>query len=452
MARSSRAALALMEIELQLRAEQRASRPGPLQEHQLPPPGDWSTWLFCGGQGTGKTHTGSVSVINHLRQYGKGARVIIAGATRDDVRKVCLEGLSGIMTLAAPDEIKLNRSTLEGWHEDGGRIYALGAEVPERFRGPEATLLWADEIRSWNPDSWDVAVLRARLEPAPGVGPRKIVTSTPRPCALMQDMIADAKSHPERTVVSYGAMADNIYLSPKARAEYYEKFGGTKMAAQELFGQMTYEDDGAMWRSGMIDPHRRSNPADWPEWRQTVLAIDPAVTTGPRSDETGLAVASVGADGHYYLRHSDGGRWEPEKWSSLALTLFREYACDYIVVETNQGGQMVKSTLENACRQLDTRLPPTKDFSAIKSKPQRALPISLLYQQGRVHHCGVFIELESQMMQLKPDHDDRLDAAVYALAEVSCPAPDFSKVTTLRPRLFDPRGRRDGLTACNLRM
>ena len=53
----------------------------------------------------------------------------------------------------------------------------------------------------------------------------------------------------------------------------------------------------------------------------------------------------------------------------------------------------------------------------------RAEPVAALYEQRRVHHMGVFPELEAQMTtytgeRLKPS-PDRLDALVWGLSEVS---------------------------------
>ena len=46
----------------------------------------------------------------------------------------------------------------------------------------------------------------------------------------------------------------------------------------------------------------------------------------------------------------------------------------------------------------------------------------MLYEQGRVHHAGVFGELEEQMCTFVPDNldgsPDRVDALVWALTEL----------------------------------
>jgi phage terminase large subunit-like protein len=44
-----------------------------------------------------------------------------------------------------------------------------------------------------------------------------------------------------------------------------------------------------------------------------------------------------------------------------------------------------------------------------------------LYEQGKVHHVGMFADLEDQLCSWVPDHSaspDRLDALVWALTEL----------------------------------
>ena len=66
---------------------------------------------------------------------------------------------------------------------------------------------------------------------------------------------------------------------------------------------------------------------------------------------------------------------------------------------------------------------------ASRGKMLRAEPISALYEQGKVHHLGVFPELESQMCtytgESKPS-PDRLDALVWGLTELSKSRGDVS--------------------------
>ena len=77
---------------------------------------------------------------------------------------------------------------------------------------------------------------------------------------------------------------------------------------------------------------------------------------------------------------------------------------------------MVESTL----RAVDANVP-VKLVHASRGKVTRAEPISALYEQARVHHVGLFVELEDEMTSYSPGSSkspDRMDALVWALTEL----------------------------------
>ncbi len=61
-------------------------------------------------------------------------------------------------------------------------------------------------------------------------------------------------------------------------------------------------------------------------------------------------------------------------------------------------------------------------MKASRGKTVRAEPIAALYEQGRVHHLGLFPALEDQMCSFTPDQfegsPDRVDALVWCLTEL----------------------------------
>ena len=62
-----------------------------------------------------------------------------------------------------------------------------------------------------------------------------------------------------------------------------------------------------------------------------------------------------------------------------------------------------------------------KSVRASRGKITRAEPISSLYEQGKVHHVGVFEDLEDQQCNMTTDDKspDRVDALVWALTFLS---------------------------------
>jgi phage terminase large subunit-like protein len=102
---------------------------------QLPPEGDWRTWLFLGGRGAGKTRAGA-QWVNGLARSGAAGRIALVGPTFHDVREVLIEGVSGLRALdgARPIYEPSRRRLL--WL-NGAQAYAFSAEDPESLRGPQ---------------------------------------------------------------------------------------------------------------------------------------------------------------------------------------------------------------------------------------------------------------------------------------------------------------------------
>jgi len=146
-----------------------------------------------------------------------------------------------------------------------------------------------------------------------------------------------------------------------------------------------------------------------------VVAIDPAVTAGEESDETGIVVAGVDVMGRGHVLADRSCRLSPDGWARRAIEAYREFGADRIVAEVNNGGDLVEAVL----RTVDQNIPYTA-VHASRGKYLRAQPAAALYEQGKVTHADEFVVLEDQMCTYSPDSGasspDRLDALVWALA------------------------------------
>jgi predicted phage terminase large subunit-like protein len=150
-----------------------------------------------------------------------------------------------------------------------------------------------------------------------------------------------------------------------------------------------------------------------------VVAVDPAISANPESDETGIvaaAIQGVGKGAHGYVLRDLSGRYSPNAWAKKAVDLYRELGADRIVAEGNQGGEMVRQTLKS----VDANVP-VKIVHASRGKQARAEPVAALYEEGRIHHVGALQGLEDQMTSWVPgegDSPDRVDALVWAMTEL----------------------------------
>lgn len=191
--------------------------------------------------------------------------------------------------------------------------------------------------------------------------------------------------------------------------------------AQYMQNPKRFNAEGALWNEEMISAAHAMRITQ--ELTRTVVAIDPQATNSEESDESGIAVASVygsGDERKYSLDADYSGKYSPNGWATKAIDAYKQHEADAIVIETNQGGDMAEDTLRNAG--FTGRV---IRVHASKGKYARAEPISALYAQGRVAHRGSLYEVENQFMEYVPTtakkSPDRLDAAVYALTELSEP-------------------------------
>lgn len=339
-------------------------------------------------------------------------RVAVVAPTFAAGRDVCIEGESGLLAVANRYRMvrSWNRSQGQMRLSNGTIIRVYSADEPERLRGPQHHYAWFDELASfrYDRDTWDQAQFGLRL----GEHPQSIITTTPKPRGLIRDLLARTDG---TVVVTRGSTFDNAKnLAPSALAEFVARYEGTRLGRQELHGELLEDVDGALWTLGNIEATRvAANPADVV---RRVVAVDPAVTATMESDETGIVVVSRDRNGHGYVEADHSMRGTPNEWAKAVIACFDEYECDNIIVEVNQGGDMVAQTLRTVRPNL-----PIREVRASKGKRLRAEPVSALYEQGRVHHVGVLTKLEDQMITWTPDDatsPDRLDALVHGLTDL----------------------------------
>lgn len=371
---------------------------------QLPPSGDWRTWLILAGRGWGKTRTGAEWVRAEVEANRRG-RLALIGATAADVRDVMIEGESGILACSRPTF----RPTYEpskrrvSW-PNGAIATAYSADEPDRLRGPQHDGAWPDELAAWRyPEALDMLMFGLRL----GSDPRSVVTTTPRPTKLIRGLIAAPT-----TAVTTGSTYDNLAnLAPAFAEQIIRKYEGTRLGRQELLAEILTDVPGALWTWAMLD-----NKAPAPDMTRVVVAIDPAVTSGEDSDETGIVVCGLGVDGRGYLLADRSCRLSPDGWARRAVAAYDEFSADLVVAEVNNGGDLVEQTIRTVRRTI-----PYKKVHASRGKQTRAQPVAALYEQGRVSHVEAFPDLEEQLTSWTPESGtspDRLDALVWALTEL----------------------------------
>ena len=384
------------------------------QPGQAAPAGDWRIWLIRAGRGFGKTRAGAEWVTGLAA--APDIRIALVGATEADVRRVMIDGPSGLRAVARTG--RMPRYTMhrgEVRWPNGASAFVYSADVPDQLRGPEHDAAWCDELAKWRRGdaAWDNLMMGLRR----GSQPRVLVTTTPRPTALMKRVL-----RARGLVETRGRTRDNPFLPDAFVADVEDAYGGTALGRQELDGEMIEELIGALWSRAGLEAGRCDAPA---EMVRVVVGVDPPAGT---SDGAGVGdacgIVAVGLDGDgigYVLADASVAAASPEGWARAVAACAARHRADRVVAEANQGGQMVRSVLQAA----DVTLPVTL-VRASRGKVARAEPVATLYERGRVRHCGRFPALEDEMCGLVAGggyqgpgrSPDRADALVWALSEL----------------------------------
>lgn len=377
---------------------------------QLPPAGDWTIWLLLAGRGAGKTRA-AAEWVRSMVESGQARNVALVGATASDVRDTMVEGCSGLLSISS----SWNRPTYEPSKRritwlNGATATMFSSEEPDRLRGPNIDLAWADELGSWQNQqaTWDMLQLTLRL----GQRPRCCVSTTPKPSRLIKDLVS--RNGHDVVITGGSTFANRANLAPAFLDSIVRRYAGTRLGRQELEAELLIDVDGALWTIDIIEAARVPVGLT-PVFKRVVVAIDPAISVSETSDETGIVVCGLGEDGKGYILEDASGKYPLHEWARRAIVLYRKHAADRIVAEINQGGAMVEQTI----RALDANVS-FKGVHAKRGKMLRAEPVSALFEQGRVKIAGSFPALEDQMASFAggDNSPDRLDAMVYAISSL----------------------------------
>jgi phage terminase large subunit-like protein len=394
-----------------------------IEGHQLPPEGDWTTWVILGGRGAGKTRAGAEWIRAQVEggkpgDPGTSSRVALVGETLGQAREVMVLGPAGILACSPPDrrpEWQPSRNRLI-W-PNGATAQIFSASNPESLRGPQFDCAWCDELGKWRKadEAWDMLQLALRL----GERPRAVVTTTPRANPTLVELVGAKGS----AVTAAPTAANRMHLAPDFLERMTARYGGSSLGRQELDGEFVLEVEGALWTWETIEAAKRPRSL---ELDRIVVAIDPPVTGGEGADECGMIVAGVAMnDGPPHgwnvevIADMSVSGLSPQAWAERAVELYRLHQADSLVAEVNQGGELIATLIRN----IDPTVPVCA-VRATRKKHVRAEPVAALYEQGRVWHRATFGELEEQMAAMSsggfrgrgsPDRVDALVWAVFAL-------------------------------------
>jgi phage terminase large subunit-like protein len=422
-------------------------------------------WFLCAGRNTGKTLTGSYSVLESARALPNRSdcrivRVALVSETFRDVRLTMLEGATGLVTII-PDSMIINynrsmgelkvRFTTPFYREV--HFFAYSSETPELLRGPAHHIVWLDEVAKLkdsheNPikegTTWSNLLMGLREGPSPHI----IVTGTPENSKLVNYI----EKHPETVIVNMGTF-DNAANVPEAQLTELRRLDpNSKVYKQEVLGLIVHDNPDAQFNLDKINENRKDFSEDSEnlenlEKTLLVLGWDPSVSNNEDLDEAGIILAASVTQKvkneenqtiqqtNAYVLEDFSGFMTPTQQSNKIVEIIFEKEVDELVFEQNQGAGFIMTQLFNAIghyleeigvknevfkKELKVKrekigavrrwkvTTPLHTFivctvHAKQNKQTRAGTASLQYDFGRVHHPTVpLTKLEEQMITWNP--------------------------------------------------
>ncbi len=404
------ASLAMQELTIRTKQQERYEWANIARHEQLEPPGDWRIWLILAGRGFGKTRTGAETIRSWVNQ-NRYRRIALIGDTIDEARKIMVEGESGLLSISPLKEKIIFEPSkgLVSWPK-GAKAFLFSAHNYEKLRGPQFDAAWIDELAKFRfaEQTWDQLMFGLRL----GKKPRVIITTTPKPIDLIKKLLKR-----EDVVVTRGSTYDNAEnLSPAFLENMRQRYERTRLGQQELLAQVLDTQEGALWTPEMIQyaPIELAQETLLNSMNRILIAIDPAVSHGERSDETGIIVVGKDHQGKGYIIEDLSMKSTPSVWAEKVVQAFKEFQADTVVAEVNNGGDLVERVLRAVNPSLSYR-----SVRATRGKAIRAEPITALYDQKRIIHFKRFKKLEEQLFNYIPgiskESPDRMDALVWGL-------------------------------------
>lgn len=419
--------------------------------NQRLPMGIWTVWLLLAGRGFGKTRTGAEAIKEWV---DKGARrLALVAATPADARDVMINGESGLVNIY-PARIRPHyQSSLRRVTFASGAIATIYSAHKHSdksgLRGPQHEKAWGDEPAKWQyPDNVDQLMLGLRL----GQNPQAVFTGTPRSIPLIRDWVKESRKPNSTVMLTLGTTYENrANLAESWFTRIINKYTGTRLGEQELLAKILDDVQGALWTYKMIqrcmDPVASIDYTELTDARgdriekginqelrdsmeRVVIAVDPSVSDGKPVDvtaeqtaETGIMACGRRADRGHLLE--DASLYaHPSEWAQVAVDQFHRWNADYIVAEKNNGGELVRLTIQSV---PGARNIPVKLVSASRGKYTRAEPVALLHERGGIRHHVVCPELEDQLTTWVPGmkSPDRLDAYVWGMTELLVDLMEF---------------------------
>lgn len=394
------------------------------------------------GRGWGKTTALACVVVDHVLALG-AIKIGLMAPTEERAKAVLVRALID----ASPPWCKpWPRGDRLTWPQ-GAEALIFTAQEPGRTRGGNFHIFWFSELVDWplraRREAWAIAAAATRK------GPELLLwdTTARGTNELIDERLRNAERDPSQFRVLRGTTYQNPQLTPKYRRSITAQFTGQRRA-EELLGEIFDHAAGAHWGRAEINA-RRIAPNALPPLTIKIWAHDPAFSSEPGADETGLVGGGRAPDGTVYVVADASGSNDAEAWAQTIVdgVVYDDYAG--VVTETNRGGKMARMVLNAECskRTPPLRIKLLRDdepfapriFGVLQLKELNTKNAKMIRGEGarvfgNVRHAGDFAELEEELTTYdgtgtSPNRFDAFNYLVNELAElreIKPPRADFS--------------------------
>lgn len=375
-----------------------------------------------------------------FRREGKAAKDTLFKVAWEKMIDLAYPGMK-----SNPKACSINKEDMTYEFSNGSIIAFFGFDDNNRDRilGQEFNTIWMNECSEFEYDDYET--LSTRLS---GVTAKDSGSGNLKPL-MMLDLNPDLDTHftyklwvqgldPSRNVplddpADYASLQMNLLEDAShIDAGYLKRAKQRSDEKVQRFvkGYWRSEREYSMFKPSIVNAHRvpvtasasiEERLAAIPELVRIGVNVDPAVSSHEKSDEHGITVTGIDEAGMLYVLADYSLKGSPTDWANAVVAAYKDWRADFIVIEKNQGGDLVKEPLRHINPHLPIRL-----VHASRGKVIRAEPVSVLYADGMVKHVGEFPTLERQMYAFHSSFDrkksgspDRLDSLVWGITALT---------------------------------
>lgn len=243
-----------------------------------------------------------------------------------------------------------------------------------------------------------------------------------------EDVIYDrffCKEPPPKSFVCFLTQDDNPFFKKTDmyhQMEYDRKILPSSQFANKWLGKTMNFDDDCIFTKESLDLMKMPI-IDEISYAKIVIGVDPAMTNEKHSNMYGIMVVGLTYGGEFHMIDNLTDHHTPYTFGNAVKKAYYDYKADSVVVETNAGGDFIKSTILFTDANINVT-----EVRAVNDKMKRAMPIANLASLGKIRLADRNRALLIRQMKCSTirgymgpqgESPDALDAFCWAVYELT---------------------------------